>query len=216
MAKRTSKKKSASVVNERWKAKSHTQAENLKQANARIKEFVLKDVESPSYNLTTQFLENNPHKEVTLKQGNRTIYYNVYTDGKGLSPKERRANTKSITKFLESDTGTIKKYDKVLRKRYETFTSANDINRRRFTFNQYKKLFENYNQLFESSYEDSDKVVIAIVAHTFMYGQKATEEWLNTLSDKIKDRDNQQKIEDLVDKAYEMRYEKADEIDWKY
>lgn len=216
MADKKSSYQKSKTVNQRWNASKHPNIENLRQANARLREFAIKDVESPSFTMTQEFLENRPHKETKLQRGNRTIWLNEYPDYSKLSPKEKRDTMKSINKFLDSETGTVNKYNKVLRKRYESFTHNNDINRRRFTFNQYKSLFENYNQLFEVSYEDSDKVVIAVVAHTFMYGKNATEEWLKSLSDKVNDDKNKQKIEDLVDSVYNMRYEKADEIDWKY
>lgn len=204
-----------SKVNQRWKAKSHSKIENIRQANARLKEFALSDTRSPSVSQTENFLDarSNLAQEFKVKKGNRTIWYTGYREEyRDLSPKELSQQNKSIEGFLQSDTGTVSKYEKVLRKQYNTFTLNHNINRRKFTFTQYKKLFENYEQMYDPKYEDSHILVEAIVAHSFLEGRKATEDFLKELVEHTNDDKNYEKVKEY----YDLRFEKAEEIGWEY
>ena len=204
-----------SKVQQRWSTKSHSKIENIRQANARLREFALSDTRSPSVSQTENFLDakSSLAQEFKVKKGNRTIWYTGYREEyRDLSPKELAQQNKSIEGFLQSDTSTISKYDKVLRKQYETFTKNHNINRRRFTFNQYKQLFENYEQMYDPKYEDSHILVEAIVAHSFLEGRKATEDFINELVEHTNDDENFEKVK----RYHELRFEKAEEIDWEY
>lgn len=204
-----------SKVNQRWSTKSHSKIENIRQANARLKEFALSDTRSPSVSQTENFLDarSNLAQEFKVKKGNRTIWYTGYREEyRDLSPKELSQQNKSIEGFLQSDTGTVSKYEKVLRKQYNTFTLNHNINRRKFTFTQYKQLFENYDQMYDPKYEDSHILVEAIVAHSFLEGRKATEDFINELVEHTNDDKNYEKIKEY----YDLRFEKAEEIGWEY
>lgn len=204
-----------SKVQQRWSTKSHSKIENIRQANARLREFALSDTRSPSVSQTENFLDarSSLAQEFKVKKGNRTIWYTGYREEyRDLSPKELSQQNKSIEGFLQSDTSTISKYDKVLRKQYNTFTQNHNINRRKFTFNQYKQLFENYEQMFDPKYEDSHILVEAIVAHSFLEGRKATEDFINELVEHTDDDKNYEKVKEY----YNLRFEKAEEIGWEY
>ena len=108
-----------SKVNQRWSAKSHSKIENIRQANARLREFALSDTRGPSVSQTDNFLDarSNLAQEFKVKKGNKTVWFTGYREEyRDLSPKELSQQNKSIEGFLQSDTGTVSKYEKVLRK----------------------------------------------------------------------------------------------------
>lgn len=209
------RKRPEETVNQRWAMNNHSRIENIRQANARLKEFALSDTRSPSVAQTENFLDarSDLAQEFKVKKGNKTVWFTGYKEEyRELSPKELSQQNKSIEGFLKSDTGTVSKFDKVLRKQYNTFTQNHNINRRKFTFNEYKKLFENYEQLFDPKYEDSHILVEAIIAHSFLEGRKATEDFIKELVEHTNDEENFEKIK----KYYDLRFEKAEEIGWEY
>lgn len=222
----------ASTVRERWNYQKHSTEENILQANARLKQFVESGNESPSFKLSQEALETRlPHKvsmKVEYKKDKASFsdYTYLYPEFEGLAPIDKKDVKKSVERFLGSSQGTVKKYDKDLRQRYNTFTGNLGINRRAFTFNDYKDLFENYSYIFEKSYEDSGKLAVAVVQHIYedrrhkdkstksgyQEGYETTKEWLKSLENKLNTQagvpeEERQTIEDLATDFYNRSYE---------
>lgn len=233
----------ASKVKERWNYQKHSTEENILQANARLKQFVESGSESPSFKLSQEALETRLPHEVKMKitykdnKAGFSDYTYLYPKFEGLSPKEKKEVKTSVERFLGSSQSTVKKYEKELRKKYNTFTENANINRRAFTFNDYKDLFEKYSYLFEKSYDDSGKVAIAIVQHIYEDRRNVaerikdesgkvteikyadnyenTKEWLERLTREMNDNDKL-KLDALVEEYYSHSYETVDtQIGWK-
>lgn len=190
---------------------NHSLAENIAQANARIEQFARAGESSQAMEATQQWLSIHGHKTITV---DGEEFYQFKPQSKWTA-KEKDQTYQQLQNFLGSETGTLEKSQASIRKNWELFTEHYQINRRVLTFNKYKELFENYEQFFEFHYEDSDRVVRAIMEHVFKEGWEETvtgtadqEAWLRRLMDDMEDEKKDEQTQEEIDRWY---YEAIDD-----
>ena len=203
--------KSKMKVRQRWNTLNYNAAQNIAQANVRIEEFARAGKSSQSMEATQQYLSTHHHKVKTI---NGQEFYMFPGQSTYKNDKQRQAGLEQMRRFLKSDVGTLEKSEKLLRKQYDTFCENHGVNKRVLTFSKYKELFENYEKLYDFQYEDSDRVIRAVLEHSFKEGWSATvrgeDSWLKGLLEKLSSADKKEvnEAKEIVDSwFYESVYD---------
>ena len=197
--------KRAKRVRQQWNLTNYSLGENIAQANARIEQFARAGKSSQAMEATQQWLSMHGHKTTTI---NGEEFYQFKPQSKWTA-KEKEQAYQQLKNFLGSETGTLEKSQASIRRQWETFTERYQINRRVLTFNKYNELFENYSELFDFQYEDSDRVVRAVMEHIFKEGWEDTitgtsnqQAWLSRLLDDMQDAAKDVQTQEEIDYWY--------------
>lgn len=197
--------KRAKRVRQQWNLTNYSLGENIAQANARIEQFARAGKSSQAMEATQQWLSLHGHKTISV---DGEEFYQFKPQSKWTA-KEKEQAYQQLKNFLGSETGTLEKSQASIRRQWETFTERYQINRRVLTFNKYNELFENYNELFDFQYEDSDRVVRAVMEHIFKEGWDDTvsgtsnqEAWLRRLMDDMQDATKDVQTQEEIDRWY--------------
>lgn len=200
-----SRVKRAKRVRQQWNLTNYSLGENIAQANARIEQFARAGKSSQAMEATQQWLSLHGHKSITI---DGEEFYQFKPQSKWTT-KEKEQAYQQLKNFLGSETGTLEKSQASIRRQWETFTERYQINRRVLTFNKYNELFENYSELFDFQYEDSDRVVRAVMEHIFKEGWDDTvsgtadqEAWLRKLMDDMQDATKDVQTQEEIDYWY--------------
>lgn len=207
--------KSKMKVRQRWNTLNYNAAQNIAQANARIEEFARAGKSSQSMEATQQYLSTHHHKVKTI---NGQEYYMFPGQSTYKNENQRQAGLEQMKRFLKSDVGTLEKSEKMIRQQWETFTERYGINKRVLTFSKYKELFENYEALFDFQYEDSDRVVRAVLEHSFSEGWQATvrgqDSWLQGIMTELNNPNMSAEIQETIDEYYYESFEDMTSKGW--
>lgn len=195
-------KKSRTKVRQRWNTLNYNAAQNIAQANARIEQFARAGKSSQAMEATQQYLATHNHRTKVI---NGQEYYIYPGQSTYKTLKQREAGLEQMTRFLNSNVGTLEKSEKNLRIQYDTFCENHGVNKRVLTFNKYKELFENYGAVFDFEYDTSDRIVRAILEHSFKEGWNNTVGaggWLQQISDNLNNADKAAELQEEIDNLY--------------
>lgn len=153
----------------------------IQEANEAIKQFAESGESSPAFEYIQQALsgqktlKNIPIQVKQTKSGENYYSFKLQHTTK----KQQEALGKLAREYLSKKTSTPKKQEQLLRQSWKTFTEKRGINRRSFTFNKYKQVFEKYRDAFT----DSAIAIVSDELGTFnaLAGKLKSGTWQETL-----------------------------------